>query len=216
MADAILKCCTGCGQQKPVDQFGAHRGGLRPKCKPCHNAENKAWRNANPGSSAASTDNWRRRNMDKARAKQKRWEAANPGRMAEHAKSYRIRHPDRMKETYAKAIERRRGIPAALIHNTVGGALRQQLKSMKGKSKTFDILGYTLRELMDHLERQFLKGMNWQNFGEWHIDHVLPLSSFKITSLDDPELRVVWGLPNLRPLWAVDNLKKRDKRTHLL
>lgn len=216
MADAILKLCQACKQSKKVEEFGAHRGGLRPRCKICHNAENKAWREANIDKSRQSCLTWQKNNPEKAKAKQERWLKANPSRMAELAKAYRDRNPEAVKATYAKAIDRRRGRPEALIHNTVGGALRHQIKAMKGKSKTFDILGYTLSDLMLHLERQFLKGMTWQNFGEWHIDHVLPLSSFSITGLDDPELRVVWGLPNLRPLWAVDNLKKRAKRTHLL
>lgn len=216
MADAILKLCLACKQSKKVQEFGAHRGGLRPRCKICHNAENKAWREANIDKSRQSCLTWQKNNPEKAKAKQGRWLNANPGRMAELAKAYRERNAENVKATRTKAIERRRHTPALLMHNTIGNALRHHIKGLKGKSRTFDILGYSLLELMTHLERQFLKGMNWQNFGEWHIDHVLPLSSFSITGLDDPELVVVWGLPNLRPLWAVDNLKKRAKRTHLL
>jgi hypothetical protein len=70
--------------------------------------------------------------------------------------------------------------------------------------------------LAAHLEKQFLKGMTWQNIGEWHVDHIVPLASFMISGPDDPALRVAWGLPNLRPLWAKDNLRKNKHRTHLL
>jgi hypothetical protein len=82
--------------------------------------------------------------------------------------------------------------------------------------RTFDALGYTPSELMAHLERQFLKGMSWQNMGEWHIDHIVPLAAFQVTSTDDDDFKRAWGLTNLRPLWAKDNLRKQDKRTHLL
>jgi hypothetical protein len=73
-----------------------------------------------------------------------------------------------------------------------------------------------MEELKTHLGRQFLRGMGWHNMGQWHIDHIIPLSSFTITGPDDPELRRAWALTNLRPLWAVDNLTKRDKQEVLL
>ena len=58
--------------------------------------------------------------------------------------------------------------------------------------------------------------MCWENYGEWHVDHIRPLASFHIESKEDPEFKVAWGLPNLRPLWAEENLKKSSKRTLLL
>ncbi|THD06128.1 hypothetical protein B1991_14390 [Rhodanobacter lindaniclasticus] len=90
---------------------------------------------------------------------------------------------------------------------------------MSGQKKTagtFELIGYSVDELRSHLERQFLKGMSWGNMGAWHVDHIVPVSSFTITGPDDPELRRAWALPNLRPLWAADNIAKRDKRVTLL
>lgn len=81
---------------------------------------------------------------------------------------------------------------------------------------TEELLGYSSKELMDHLEAQFLPGMNWSNYGKWHVDHIRPLSSFKIESVDDPQIRIVWGLANLRPLWAKDNFRKNAKMIYLL
>lgn len=69
-------------------------------------------------------------------------------------------------------------------------------------------VGYTKRELCDHLERQFLPGMGWHNADKWHIDHIRPVSSFKVTSFSDPDFLECWGLHNLQPLWAIDNLRK--------
>jgi hypothetical protein len=78
------------------------------------------------------------------------------------------------------------------------------------------LVGYTLADLMRHLERQFRGKMSWKNRDKWHIDHILPLSSFKFTSADDPEFRAAWALTNLRPLWKPANLSKSSKRTLLL
>jgi hypothetical protein len=69
-------------------------------------------------------------------------------------------------------------------------------------------LGYTIEELMSHLEKQFTEGMTWENYGEWHVDHIKPMSSFKFESVDDPEFKECWKLENLQPLWEEDNLSK--------
>src|SRR3546814_15684157 len=56
------------------------------------------------------------------------------------------------------------------------------------------LVGYTVADLMAHLERQFLPGMSWDNRGEWHIDHIRPLCSFEFTSPDDPHFSEAWAL----------------------
>jgi hypothetical protein len=76
---------------------------------------------------------------------------------------------------------------------------------------TFDILGYSLEELMSHLEKQFTEGMSWDNYGEWHVDHKIPMSSFQFESVEDREFKICWSLDNLQPLWGPDNLIKGSK-----
>lgn len=77
-------------------------------------------------------------------------------------------------------------------------------------------LGYTVEDLKRHLERQFLPGMSWENMGEWHVDHIVPLKSFAYKTVDDAEFKAAWALTNLRPLWAVSNMKKHARRENLL
>lgn len=76
---------------------------------------------------------------------------------------------------------------------------------------TFDLLGYTIEELMNHLEKQFTEGMTWQNYGEWHVDHIKPMALFEFTSTDDEEFKECWKLENLQPLWCKDNLSKGSR-----
>jgi Uri superfamily endonuclease len=78
------------------------------------------------------------------------------------------------------------------------------------------LLEFTVEELMRHLQRQFLPGMNWENYGRWHVDHILPLASFNYQSAADPEFKVAWALTNLRPMWARENISKGAKRLHLV
>lgn len=71
-------------------------------------------------------------------------------------------------------------------------------------NKTILELGYSANDLKIHLESLFLEGMSWCNHGEWHIDHIKPVSSFK----KGTPASIVNELNNLQPLWAYDNLSK--------
>lgn len=65
-------------------------------------------------------------------------------------------------------------------------------------------IGCSLEELKYHLEKQFAEGMTWDNYGKWHIDHIIPLSAAKT----EIEIYELCHYTNLQPLWAKDNLKK--------
>lgn len=78
----------------------------------------------------------------------------------------------------------------------------------KNYKHTFDLLGYSIDDLIFHLESQFQEGMTWANYGEWHIDHIKPDSWFNYSSTEDEDFKKSWSLQNLQPLWAKDNLSK--------
>lgn len=105
--------------------------------------------------------------------------------------------------------------PAVAVHRRIHRRIRLWISGGKRKS-TRQIVGYTAQELCDHLERQFLPGMGWHNASKWHIDHIVPLSAFPVSGEDDPNVPKAWALTNLRPLWAVDNMRKSNKREFLL
>jgi hypothetical protein len=71
-----------------------------------------------------------------------------------------------------------------------------------------EMLGCSLPELLYRIESQFQSGMSWENYGEWHIDHVRPCSSFDLTDLK--QQAECFRHSNLQPLWAKDNLAKSD------
>lgn len=118
--------------------------------------------------------------------------------------------------------KRYRSVPSVRVHTafsaTINSALRRKSGSKNGKGgrSWVDLVGYDLTTLMSHIERQFSRGMSWANYGEWHIDHILPVASFAFSSADDDQFRACWALSNLRPLWAKDNLTKKDKRLLLI
>ena len=79
------------------------------------------------------------------------------------------------------------------------------------KNRTFQIVGCSPQELKEHLENKFVSGMSWENRTEWHIDHIIPLSSAKT----EEELYKLCHYTNLQPLWAEENLKKSNKIKNL-
>lgn len=107
-------------------------------------------------------------------------------------------------------------IPRHALSKRISHAIRLALGKRKAGRRWETIVGYSLDDLMRHIERQFERGMTWENMGEWHIDHVLPIAMFSYETCDDPEFRACWALTNLRPLWAKKNLQKADSRALLI
>lgn len=72
---------------------------------------------------------------------------------------------------------------------------------------TEDMLGYTAVQLKHRIESQWKEGMTWENYGEWDIDHIRPLTSFDTKSNPNE----VNALSNLQPLWREENMAKFNK-----
>lgn len=157
----------------------------------------RAWRAANPEKSKAIDKAWKDANPDKVKAWTKRWRDANP----DNVKGFSRRR-------YEKAVSTPRG---RLEHNIRSAVPRGLRKGTKASRHTFDLLGYTVDDLREHLATLLLPGMSWANYGEWHIDHIRPLASFSYETPDDPEFKEAWALSNLQPLWGLDNLSKGAK-----
>jgi hypothetical protein len=95
--------------------------------------------------------------------------------------------------------------PAKRIARSVRVRIREGLicGMVTKTKKTFDILGYTPSQLKTHLERQFIFGMSWSNYGtEWHIDHIKPVSHHVIKTMKDAAR--CWSLKNLKPRYATN------------
>jgi len=91
------------------------------------------------------------------------------------------------------------------LRTRIWGVVKQGYKS----ASTMELTGCTTEELKDHLASKFTEGMTFENYGEWHIDHILPCTSFNL--LLPEEQRKCFHYTNLQPLWAIDNIKKGAK-----
>lgn len=125
---------------------------------------------------------------------------------AESRRVRRLHDPDFMLYDRTRSRIKRKGLKGNALKD-----MRQALKSIKGNCKRAgleDRLGYTIKSLREHLERQFTEGMSWDAFteGRIHIDHVRPLNTFDLTL--ECQASAAWALRNLRPLWAQDNMRR--------
>lgn len=236
MADTLvraMKVCTKCGEAKPATEefFHPNKGGafgLRAQCRPCRKALMRAWiklpKNAErrratqqaytaSGAAAAKGRAWRKANPASAQASARKWRAANAEKIRVAEQDRRDRNRERQREKQRRAYRAGSQRPEVVLRRRMKSRLREALHTGKMGRSTFDLLGYTAADLKEHIERQFTDGMSWERLlsGDIHIDHIVPVCAFDIQTLDDPALRVCWGLSNLQPLWAADNWRKQGK-----
>ena len=91
------------------------------------------------------------------------------------------------------------------MRNRLNGAINR-----KGKwGRTLELIGCTTAELKAHIQAQFRDGMSWDNYGQWHVDHIKPCDAFDLTKPD--QQRACFHYTNLQPMWAMENIKKSAK-----
>jgi hypothetical protein len=142
------------------------------------------------------------------------WREDNKERLKEYQKKWREENRDKLRKT-KRDYERNRKSrdPLYKLISNFRTAIYQVLKesNVEKNGHYFDILGYTPEELINHLEKQFTEGMTWENYGEFHVDHKLPISSFDIKEIGDEEFIRCWCLDNLQPMWGEENIRKSNK-----
>lgn len=161
---------------------------------------------------------WRRQYSQRPEVKERARKATAAYRKTEKYAAWKERNREKIRESARRQAARRRASPLGTIQNRISRAINAVLREGKKKKMAFEVVGYSPDDLRRHLQKQFTRGMNWERFmaGEIHIDHIVPVSSFRFSSVDDPELRACWALSNLRPMWAKDNIAKAAVRAHLL
>lgn len=88
-----------------------------------------------------------------------------------------------------------------ILSHTISSAIYRVLKGIKSDRHWEDLVGYSIQELKEHLEKQFTSEMSWDNMGEyWEIDHIIPQNLFIYNSNEDISFKICWSLNNLRPL----------------
>ena len=196
-----MKRCSTCKVEKPLTEFykdKTKKDGLRSQCKSCV----KSYYEANKD----KLKSYYKANKDKVKS----YYEANKDKV----KSYYEANKDKVKD-YQKAnkdninARRRERRKTDSLYKMKHNLRKRTYEAFSRKgysktSKTQEMLGVDWEIAKAHIERQFTKGMNWSNQGEWHIDHIIPLASANT----EEELKKLCHYTNLQPLWAEDNLSK--------
>jgi hypothetical protein len=97
-----------------------------------------------------------------------------------------------------------------ILRKRLRGRLQKALKGIIKSKRTMELLGVPhLDFLKAWLQSQFKEGMTWENRHLWHIDHIIPCSSFDLTKPE--EQAKCFHYTNLQPLWASENLSKGNR-----
>jgi len=138
---------------------------------------------------------WRENNKDIVKLKKAEFYQKNKP-------TIRILRQKYYKERYGKDVHYRLAV-------VLRARMRQALKKESKVGSAVTDLGMSVPDFKKYLENLFRGGMSWSNYGEWHIDHIKPLSSFNLSSPE--EFKIAAHYTNLQPLWKEENLSKGCK-----
>jgi len=168
------KKCSKCQNLKSIDEFGVDtkiKDGLKRYCKVCRKNES---------------------DKEKDKKRKQDWYLKNKeltiNRSCARQIEKRVERNEYLKEYYKKNSHIYSW--RSLVYRTLNGKIKE--------ASTIELLGYGYKELKEHITSLFTDGMSWDNYGEWHIDHIKPLTLFD----DNTPIHVVNALSNLQPLWS--------------
>lgn len=218
-----LKTCNLCKEAKPLTAFSKNaqlKSGLQNRCKACtalyyrKNAtvireRSKAAREHDPPALREWKKQYYKKNREAIKEKTRAYYTENQSVRLAHAATYRAANRGKIndyKRTWGKTYRKRPGVKVRNnISHAVSRALRTRGLSKNGQS-FFAAVGYTVKDLMQHLTALFLPGMTWENYGSyWQVDHIKAQCFFVFESMDDPVFKQCWALENLRPLESREN-----------
>jgi hypothetical protein len=214
---------------------------LRQTCKTCLHEErmknkekmteyNKQYWQKTKEEQTEKHREWKAKNQEHCQAYMKQWRVEHIEELKLKDKEYRETHREQRRLTLnawkKKDLEDLKTNPDRAheyahykVKTNTARRIRDLLGAVGGKAaRTHDIIGCTVTHLKAHLESKFTEGMTWENYGTspdgsfrdaWHIDHIVPCAAFDLT--DNAELLACFNWRNLQPLWAADNIKKKDE-----
>jgi hypothetical protein len=166
------------------------------------------------GGKSVSDKKWYEKNREKRLNYFSDWQKENYEYRKKYMDEYRKENKEKIKEVKRNYQKHKRHTdPIYKLISNFRTAIYTVLKENKldKYSNYFNMVGYSALELKEHLEKRFTNGMSWDNYGEWHIDHIKPISSFIFETTEDDEFKQCWSLDNLQPMWGVENIKKSNK-----
>ena len=144
------------------------------------------------------------------REKNNRWKANNPEKVRNERQRYYRNNVVLIKQKHNQYQN-------MMYKTSPMYRLRRNLRSRVGRAveggtksaHTLELLGCTVPELQGKIYLLFQPGMTWDNYGQWHLDHIIPCAAFDLSN--PVHQRACFNWQNLQPLWGKDNQRKNDR-----
>jgi uncharacterized protein YvpB len=200
-----MKVCKKCLLDKELNEFNKRLGtkdGLAYECRECSKKRGKEYYNTNQKKIKNYQKEYYQNNNDYVLNRIKNYREKNFDKINESEKKRR-----KIRKTYLNEYNKKRR-EVDVLFRLITNLRSRTYKFLKNKSKpTKDIIGINLDELKKYLESKFYGDICWENYGLWHIDHIVPLSTAK----NEDELIKLCHYTNLQPLYAKENIIKSNK-----
>ncbi|HUS48909.1 MAG TPA: hypothetical protein VMZ91_01985 [Candidatus Paceibacterota bacterium] len=236
-----MKICSICGVEKDFKNFYFRKDSqrYRNECKKCHNIRSKdCYENNKNEISLYNKNRYQQVNKDEIKQKNKIYYKNNKEKIKEQTKKYNETHKKEKKEyikkynethkeekkeynkkynkKYRKEIneykkQKYKTDPKIFISRNISSVIRHSLKGNKNGYHWEDIVGYTLEQLIEHLESNSEFTIQDYLEKDLHLDHIIPISVYSFSSYEDKEFFKCWNLRNLRLITAEENLSKGNK-----
>lgn len=200
-----MKYCPKCRIEKNLKEFSKSKNRkdkLNCWCKDCSNISHKNYHRTHK----KEEKEYRIKNREYLLKGKKEYYIKFKEKHLKIGKIYRQTHKKEI-ASYFKNLRKTN------INYKISQNLRNRIGHvLKGNPKletTMKLAGCSIEQLKKHLENKFTKGMSWNNYGKWHIDHIKPCVLFSLSKAS--EQKKCFHYTNLQPLWAKDNFSKGTK-----
>ncbi len=206
-----MKLCNRCGKKKSTSEFYREGNRFRAKCKECIREERVVHYKENREIILKQKKDYWAKNKDKIVFRRtdyaRKYGEDNREYLDEYARKYGKDNRKYLSDYHNRwAINRRITDINFRLREVLRSRLSSAIRNNKKTGSAVRDLGCSIEELKQHLENKFSTEMSWNNYGKWHIDHIIPLCSFDLSDRD--QLRKACHYTNLQPLWEKDNLSK--------
>lgn len=206
----FVKFCARCNITKEKSEFGIRKSrpdGLYNYCKICKSKDDTKYRNKPEIKLKAKKyqKNYYKQNKENLDKNNIKYYYENYNKIRELQKQYNSKSEVKDRRNKLQKKRKQTDILFKIVHN-----LRNRINKIFSNKKIYkhshfiEYIGCTVKELKIHLEKQFYNGMNFKNYGEWEIDHIIPLGIAKT----EQEIYKLAHYINLKPLWHKDHIKK--------
>ena len=210
--------CNCCNVNKDSSEFyKIHKEDLSGKvsleCKQCTKAMISLWNKNNSEHRKKYLKEWRSKNKELTEGYYLKRRKNNLEQIRERNNEWARNNRDKKRVYSRKTNKKIRKTAKGKLNSNISQGIRKSLKpNGKNRQRWESLVGYTVNQLKEHLEKLFDNLMKWENYGNyWHIDHKIPISYFSFATPGDPDFKKCWALENLQPLEKIENLKKGAK-----